>query len=266
MEKGQITQIVDDYHVRVRIPTLDKLQTAVGGTADSDLHQAIVVSSHGIVPKLNVGDTVLVDFETASASNPIVVGILFNAKSKDSKSDLNAVNITADNITVSKNATFPKNTAIGEVTSESIQHLKGLSSNIEESVKSINDELSAQKETHEEDIETLEEADEELEELIDALDLKLYNEEHVSGAKRYKGDIPALNHQLTTLQQSLYGDASVPSKGARPGDGFIRELQKLFGYKLSGPIILPKSTYGKTLPANAKVGQLYLMLMSELDK
>lgn len=127
LDRGIIVATLDSYHFKVRIPSLNKSDSAVGGTPNNELYTAVVSSSPGVYPALRVGDVVIVGYENDDVSRPIIIGLLFNRDFSDTESDA-----IFSSLTVNVNAVLPEDTSIGEITSDNIYSLKNLDMNIRE--------------------------------------------------------------------------------------------------------------------------------------
>lgn len=122
--KAIIEQIVSDYKVKVRIPTFHRGEESVGCTPSIDIPTATICVPPSIYPSLKVKDVVFVDFEDDNVDKPVVMGVLFSSNCYNIKSD-----IKGNSLIIDVNAKLPKDTTIGEVTSQNIQHLTGLNNN-----------------------------------------------------------------------------------------------------------------------------------------
>ena len=143
MERAYVTQILDPHHVVVRIPTLNKYDKASGATPDHELSTAIVAAPSGTHVEFSVGDAVLVDFEVEDLSKPVIVGSLFNQKTKNQQNvfEVNQLKVGAE-------STLPENTSIGEVSKDSIRLLRGLELDEAETLQSRLDAVKDTQETH----------------------------------------------------------------------------------------------------------------------
>lgn len=124
--KAKIVSINGDYRVTVNIPTFYRGEESIGATPSSDTLEALICVPPSVYPKLRKNDTVWVDFEDDNVDKPVVMGILYSAGCFDTKSD-----IKCNTIEVKDQAVFSENTSIGEITSENIKQLSGISENIQ---------------------------------------------------------------------------------------------------------------------------------------
>lgn len=110
--KAKVEQISPDgYHVKVRIPTLHKIEGAPGATPFEELPYALVCYAPGCKPNLTVGDIVYVGFENNQISEPVILGMLLNNTFTNSSTTINA-----DSLNVNINAQLPDNqTTVGNI-------------------------------------------------------------------------------------------------------------------------------------------------------
>lgn len=121
MERAYVTQILDPHHAVVRIPSINKAEKAAGATPDDELAVAVIAAPSGTHVEFSSGDAVLVDFETEDFSRPIIVGSLFNQKTKNQQNIFKVNRLEA-----LESCVLPFNTSIGDVTKDNLKLLKGL--------------------------------------------------------------------------------------------------------------------------------------------
>lgn len=111
---------------RVRIPVFHGIEGSSNCTPEDELPFATVCSLKGTSNIYSKGDIVYVDFEENDYSKPVIMGsLILIDKSKT------FIEIDVDRLSVKEGATLPKNTSIGDVTSQEISSLQGVSSNIQ---------------------------------------------------------------------------------------------------------------------------------------
>ena len=108
------------YQAKIRIPFFDKIAGTLGSTPNYSLYVADICSQPGINPVYNVGDIVFIDFENNDNSLPVILGILYREDSKSS------CNIETESLKVEVFSSLPENTSIGEVRSDNIKSLIGI--------------------------------------------------------------------------------------------------------------------------------------------
>ena len=157
ISRAFVEAVVDETHVKVRIPRINKVEGAVGATPVSELGIGVVCSPPGYCPRLRRGDTVLVAYEDDDNGSPVVLGLLFNPNNQtvgDAK--LNSVEINVS-------TKLPKNTTIGDVKEENIEYLIGLKDNAQKQF----DELSV---TVKDNVSSITETNETIEKINDTID------------------------------------------------------------------------------------------------
>lgn len=127
--RGVIEQVVDSFHVKVRIPTLDRVSSSSVYTATENLNTATYASVPGCGVQLQPGDIVIVHVASEAVT---IIGYLYRPEAISKRCSFNL-----DVLDVSECAKLPKNTTIGDVNSESISMLNGVRSNIQEQLDDI---------------------------------------------------------------------------------------------------------------------------------
>ena len=132
LNRAIIESLIDEFHVRVRIPRMHKISEAVGATPNDELPVATICAPAGIMPAYNVGDIVFIDYENDDLGTPIVIGSLCSAVKVPSHCD-----ITATTLQVNSSANLPTNTSIGEVSASSLGYVLGTDDNIQKQIDTI---------------------------------------------------------------------------------------------------------------------------------
>lgn len=125
ISRAFVEAIMDETHVSVRIPRLNKISGAVGSTPSSELASACICTLPGCKPRLRPGDIVLVGYEDDDDGSPIVLGLLFQPQMQ-STSD-----VVLDSVKVKVNAELSENTQIGKLNKEVFNMLEGARDNIQ---------------------------------------------------------------------------------------------------------------------------------------
>ena len=91
--KGIITEIINKYQARVRIPIYNKAEESPTATPNNELSIGPVCTLSGISPNISVGDVVIVAFEQDVFTEPIILGLLYMEDSSKGFSDIKEYNI-----------------------------------------------------------------------------------------------------------------------------------------------------------------------------
>ena len=135
--KAFVEDIIDGYSVKVRIPLLDRIATAVGATDTDHLNVSAFTTIPGLTPILSRGDVVVISIDPSDDA-PIIIGCLFCQKNQDRyKNEHPSLQGTFSSINVTDNVKLSANTTIGEVTPDEIHCLSGLDGNVQEQLTDI---------------------------------------------------------------------------------------------------------------------------------
>lgn len=135
--KAIIEQIIDKYHARVRIPSINKIEGSPSSTPFNELYIASVCCSIGSKPCLKNGDIVFVSFEDNSFDLPVIIGQLFR---EDSTGISDQYFGTLD---VSLTCDLPEETTIGNVTKSDLNNLTGTKANIQGQLDYLKDSINS---------------------------------------------------------------------------------------------------------------------------
>jgi hypothetical protein len=139
--KGIIEKILDDYTVKVRIPFLHKISSALNYTLTEDLPNSQICTLPNTRPNIRVGDVVIVGFENNDLSRPLILGHLFsdNESTTACSPVFNSMEVRYDTI-------LGSNTSIGDITPQQLQCLLGVKENIQQQLNIIKTDLSLMQE------------------------------------------------------------------------------------------------------------------------
>lgn len=101
--KGVIEKIIDDNHLRVRLPIYDKPKNVINATNTDDLGIATICTMPNCYINYNIGDIVYVAFEDNEHQNLVILGSLSN-KNKPSNTK---PTISSQDLTVLSSAQLP---------------------------------------------------------------------------------------------------------------------------------------------------------------
>lgn len=135
--KAIIEEVINNYQVKVRIPTLDSTENFSTSTSKVELSTAIVCVQPRSTFVPEVGDIVIVSFEDNDKGKPIIIGCLF--KESD---NLSQVDLTARNLTVNEGTLLSKNTQIGDIDYNQLKYLQGLQEPVQQALNNIVERLN----------------------------------------------------------------------------------------------------------------------------
>ena len=138
MTRGIIEEVIDRFHVRVRIPEYNGLLGTDRGTPTSELEIATICCMPGYVPHYRVGDIVFVDYERNNVEMPVVLGVIAGANNVYIGSD-----VEADSLKIQINCELPLDTSIGNVSKDNIQNLAGARNNIQRQIDLLVEKINA---------------------------------------------------------------------------------------------------------------------------
>ena len=124
--KGIVTEIINKYQVRVRIPIYNKSEESPTATPNEELSIGPVCTLPGVAPNFNIGDVVIVAFEQDIYTDPVILGKLYLNDIHNTYSDVHT-----GELKVTSKATLPTNTRIGNVSGENISALENAHGNIQ---------------------------------------------------------------------------------------------------------------------------------------
>lgn len=135
--KGLITEIINKYQARVRIPIYNKAEESPTATPNEELSIGPVNTLPGINPNISVGDVVIIAFEQDIYTDPVILGLLYTENSSRGFSD-----IKAGELSVISEAILPSKTTIGSVKGDQIASLENVKGNIQNQIDLLSDKFS----------------------------------------------------------------------------------------------------------------------------
>lgn len=121
-----VDKIIDDSHVRIRIPDYNKFQTSVGATPSSELPVAISCSTPGLATHYKRGDIVIVGFERDDFGAPVILGALSSARENRAVTEAKF-----SSMRVNVDANLPLDTIVQGAGKEFWPYLHGLTENVQ---------------------------------------------------------------------------------------------------------------------------------------
>lgn len=132
-----VESVVDNQHIKIRIPLLDRVSSSSIHTKSDDLNTATVCTLSNCHPNIRPGDVVFVTFEeTDTSKDAVIVGYLYRDKETETYCDL-----ILNNLEVKSKCTFPLDTSIGEVTGKELAMLSGINGNIQKQIQQLWDKF-----------------------------------------------------------------------------------------------------------------------------
>lgn len=135
--RGIIEKSVDQYHVKVRIPSIDRMNTSSVHTSTDNLTNAVLATLPGCEVQLQPGDVVIVAIDKTDDCATIL-GYLYREASVNKHCRHNMSSLSVDYSTV-----LSRDTTIGDVKSTEIAHLCGVKENIQKQLDDIQRRLSS---------------------------------------------------------------------------------------------------------------------------
>lgn len=192
MTRAFIEGKVDDFHYRVRIPVLNKLDSSVGATPTKELAIATIATPPGISPKFKNGDLVFIEYEEQDTSKPVIVGRMFNTLTSSIVSDAQF-----DSVQVSVNAHLPNDSTVGNNNSQNLKYLNGLTTNVQTNLDTLNVDSKNNKDS----IRNLNVCVIEVQNIV----IQLQEEIEVikTTIKQIQSDIVDIKNDITTIQNNI---------------------------------------------------------------
>jgi hypothetical protein len=128
-----VDSVVDKYHIRVRIPLLDRVASTNVHTSSDDLNIATICTLPNCSPNIKPGDVVFVAFESTDVGKKaVVVGYLFREAMAQTYCDM-----VVDDLQVVGKCTLPYETSIGGVSQNELANLRGVRDNLQRQIDSL---------------------------------------------------------------------------------------------------------------------------------
>ena len=135
--KGIVEELIDDYKVRVRIPSFNGIQGTAAATDTKDLYAATIATIPNCKLNLQLKDIVYLAFEDNKLDSPVIIGQL----SRATTTEQNAI-MKLDTLNVGVDAYLPSYTHIGDVTPQEINCLKGINKNLQIQLEILSERIA----------------------------------------------------------------------------------------------------------------------------
>lgn len=132
-----VESIEDAYHVKVRVPTLDRANVSNVYTNTENLNPATICTLTQYDPNLQVGDIVFVGFEDRDLSTPVVLGYLYR-----SDKTLTYADQVLGTVEVLQKARLPHDTQIGSISYGNLKSLTGCDFQIKLAIQNLQQQVS----------------------------------------------------------------------------------------------------------------------------
>lgn len=137
--RGVVEQVIDNNHVKVRIPEFDGVAGLNDYTSTQDLSVAVICTPPGYTVTYKIGDIVFIDFERNDSTDmPVVLGLIQGANSS-----LTSCDVINTSLEVSVNCKLPVETSIGNVSPVALQQLAGARNNLQRQIDLIDEKINA---------------------------------------------------------------------------------------------------------------------------
>ena len=135
--KAIVEKVIDNYNIRVRVPSLDRTYQSSVYTNNEDLNVAIVCTLPGCDPNIKVGDVVFVSLEETEEDRAVILGYLYRTKKTETLCDMLLSKLNVANVAV-----LPEDTSIGNVSSFELQQLSGIRGNVQLQITQLQEQVA----------------------------------------------------------------------------------------------------------------------------
>ena len=135
--KAIVEKVIDNYNIRIRVPSLDRTYQSSVYTNNEDLDVAIVCTLPGCDPNIKVGDVVFVSLEDTEEDRAVILGYLYRTKKTETLCDMLLSKLNVANVAV-----LPEDTTIGNVSSFELQQLSGIRGNVQLQITQLQEQVA----------------------------------------------------------------------------------------------------------------------------
>lgn len=135
--KAIVEKVIDNYNIRIRVPSLDRTYQSSVYTNNEDLNVAIVCTLPGCDPNIKVGDVVFVSLEDTEEDRAVILGYLYRTKKTETLCDMLLSKLNVANVAV-----LPEDTTIGNVSSFELQQLSGIRGNVQLQITQLQEQVA----------------------------------------------------------------------------------------------------------------------------
>lgn len=134
--KAIVEEVIDQYNIRVRIPSIDRTYQSSVHVNKEDLDVAVICTLPGCDPNIKVGDIVIVASDDAE-EDTLILGHLYRTKKTETLCDMLLSKLNVTNV-----ATLPEDTTIGNVSSFELQQLSGIRGNVQLQITQLQEQVA----------------------------------------------------------------------------------------------------------------------------
>ena len=135
--KAIVEKVIDNYNIRIRVPSLERTYQSSVYTNNEDLNVAIVCTLPGCDPNIKVGDVVFVSLEDTEEDRAVILGYLYRTKKTETLCDM-----LLSKLNVADVAVLPEDTTIGNVSSFELQQLSGIRGNVQLQLTQLQEQVA----------------------------------------------------------------------------------------------------------------------------
>lgn len=135
--KAIVEKVIDNYNIRIRVPSLDRTYQSSVYTNNEDLNVALVCTLPGCDPNIKVGDVVFVSLEDTDDDRAVILGYLYRTKKTETLCDMLLSKLNVANVAV-----LPEDTTIGNVSSFELQQLSGIRGNVQLQITQLQEQVA----------------------------------------------------------------------------------------------------------------------------
>ena len=135
--KAIVEKVIDNYNIRIRVPSLDRTYQSSVYTNNEDLNVALVCTLPGCDPNIKVGDVVFVSLEDTEEDRAVILGYLYRTKKTETLCDMLLSKLNVANVAI-----LPEDTTIGNVSSFELQQLSGIRGNVQLQITQLQEQVA----------------------------------------------------------------------------------------------------------------------------
>ena len=135
--RAVVVSLEDPYHVKVRVPLLDRSETSNVYNSKDNLQVATICTLTQYDPNIQVGDVVFIMFEDRDLSHPVIVGYLYRSNKTQTYADE-----ILGNLQIVTTAKLPFDTTIGSISYDNLKCLQGCTLPIRSELDNLQNQIN----------------------------------------------------------------------------------------------------------------------------